>query len=229
MILIKRILALLISIISIFSCISIQTYAHEVFQGVSLRIQDRNSNSGPLLHVHYRYMRDNGAPAYYYDSAIYAINAWDGFANVTDGGCNQLAPTNMNVSFRISNNVWNDLGLSSSTLAITWIVDTNGLDLVYSNNVQNTSGVIDFSVIYMHPTGSIFNTGTSNTTTIKNRIRKTMVHEIGHAMGLGHPDRTGYNPISSSTYSIMRQGFPDNVKSGIVPQNHERTDLNNMY
>lgn len=56
-----------------------------------------------------------------------------------------------------------------------------------------------------------------------------MVHEMGHAMGLGHPDRDEYNPISSSTYSIMRQGFPDAVKSGLVPQAHERTDLNNMY
>lgn len=210
-------------------CSTIPASAHEVFQGTTLRIQDRNANGGPLLHVHYKYMRDNGAPSYYYDSAIYAKNAWNGFANVTDGGCNQLAPTNKNISFRCSSSVWSDLALSSSTLAYTWIIDTNGLSLINSSNISNTSGIIDFSIIYMHPTGSIFSYNTTDTTTIKNRIKKTMVHEIGHAMGLGHPDRSSYSPISNSTYSIMRQGFPDLVRTGLVPQTHERNDLTSMY
>ena len=74
-------------------------------------MQDRNSNGKPLLHVHYKNLRDSSVPSYYYDSAIYAIDAWDGFANVTDGGCNQLSPTNMNVSFRCSESVWKELGL----------------------------------------------------------------------------------------------------------------------
>lgn len=152
-----------------------------------------------------------------------------GFANVTNGGCNQLAPTNMNVSFRCSASVWADLGKSSSTLATTWIVDTKGLDLVYAANRPNTSGVIDLALIYMNPTGTVFSNGTTNTTTIKKRIKKTMVHELGHAMGLGHPDRDSYNPISDSVYSIMRQGFPDKKKTGLVPQPHERSDLNSMY
>lgn len=85
------------------------------------------------------------------------------------------------------------------------------------------------AIIYMNPAGKVFSNGTTDKTKIKNRIQKTMVHEIGHAMGLGHPDRAGYDPISDSTYSIMRQGFPDKKKTGIVPQAHERTDLNNMY
>lgn len=29
-------------------------------------------------------------------------------------------------------------------------------------------------------------------------------------------------------YSIMRQGFQDKQKTGIVPKTHERTDLNNI-
>ena len=225
----KKLLAISLVIISIVSCFSIQASAHEIFQGIPLRMQDKNSSGKPLLHVHYKYMRDSGAPSYYYDSAIAAIDAWDGFANVTDGGCNQLVPSNMNVSFRCSENVWSNLALSSNTLAITWIVDTKDLDLVYSENISQTSGIIDFAAIYMNPTGDIFRNGTTDTTTIKNRIKKTMIHELGHAMGLGHPDREGYNPISNSTYSIMRQGFPDKKKTGLVPQPHERTDLNNMY
>lgn len=227
--LLKKMLSILLVVINIVLCVLIQASAHELYQGTTLRMKDRNSSGKPLLHVYYKYMRDDNVPDYYYDSAIYAIDAWDGFANVTNGGCNQLAPTNKNISFRCSESVWKDLGLSSNVLALTWVVDTKGLDLIYNENILKTSGIIAQSVIYMNPTGTIFSKGTTNTTTIKNRIKKTMVHEMGHAMGLGHPDRDEYNPISSSTYSIMRQGFPDAVKSGLVPQAHERTDLNNMY
>lgn len=225
----KRILSSVLVVVMVAACFVIPAAAHEVYPGYPLRMQDRNSSSGPLLHVHYKYMRDEGAPAYYYNCAINAIDAWDGFANVTDGGCHQISPTNRNISFRCSSSVWNDLALSSSTLGLTWIVDTNGNDLLTNHDFENSSGVIDFALIYMNPTGDIFYAGTSDPTTVKNRIQKTMVHEIGHAMGLGHPDRTSYNPISSTTYSIMRQGFPDMVNSGIVPQSHERTDLYNMY
>lgn len=225
----KRILKISLTIIGIISCACIQTSAHELYQGVTLRMQDKNSSGKPLLYVHYKYMRNSGVPAHYYDCAIAALNAWDGFANVTDGRCNQVAPANMNISFRCSESVWADLGYSSNTLAATWIKDTNGLDLIYSSNISKTTGIIDLAIIYMNPAGKVFSNGTTDKTKIKNRIQKTMVHEIGHAMGLGHPDRAGYDPISDSTYSIMRQGFPDKKKTGIVPQAHERTDLNNMY
>lgn len=228
----KKNIAKLLSVVMcviLCCCFPISVSAHEIYKGTTLRMQDKNSSGGPLLYVHYKYMRNSGTPDYYYDSALYAIDEWDGFANVKKGVCNQLAPTNMNISFRCSASVWSNLGLSSSTLAITWIVDTKGLNLVDSSNLKKTSGLIDLAIIYMHPTGTIFRQGTTNATTIKNRIKKTMVHEMGHAMGLGHPDRDTYSPISSSTYSIMRQGFPDKNKTGLVPQTHERNDLKSMY
>ena len=225
----KRILASILMVVMMAICFAIPTAAHEVYPGYPLRIQDRNSNSGPLLYVHYKYMRDEGAPDNYYNCAIDATYAWDGVANVTVGLCNQISPTKMNISFRCSSQVWSDLALSSSTLGLTWIVDTKGNDLLTNNDFENSSGVIYRALIYMNPTGDIFYTGTSDITTVKNRIQKTMVHEIGHAMGLGHHDRASYDPISSTTYSVMRQGFPDMNRTGIVPQAHERADLYNMY
>ena len=161
---------------------------HELYPGCPLRIQDLNSDSGPLLHVDYKYLRNDDTPAHYYDCAIAAINAWDGFANVTDGGCNQFVPANMNISFRCSESIWSDLGLSSSTLGFTWIVDSEGDNLLTATDFENSSGIIRLAIIYMNPSGTIFYSGAFNTTMVTNRIQKTMVHEIGHAMGLGPPD-----------------------------------------
>ncbi len=194
-----------------------------------MRMQDRNSSNGPLLHVHYKYMRNEGAPAHYYDCAIDAKDAWAGFANVTDGGCNQLIPTEMNISFRFSEDVWSSMGFSPFVLGFTWIVDSDGNSIVDEYDCIYSSGIIDYSIIYMNPTGDIFYHETDDLTVVLNRIQKTMVHEIGHAMGLGHPDRDSYSPIADTTFSVMRQGFPDEVNSGTVPQAHERIDLNSMY
>ena len=54
---------------------------------------------------------------------------------------------------------------------------------------------------------------------------KSLTHEMGHGMGLGHPDRSNYNPISASTTSVMRQG----ALGYSTPQSHENTDIRAMY
>ena len=37
------------------------------------------------------------------------------------------------------------------------------------------------------------------------------------------------NASASRREVKMRQGFPDQVRSGIVPQNHEKSDIYNKY
>ncbi|MBR5773550.1 MAG: hypothetical protein IKY44_01735 [Clostridia bacterium] len=225
----KKFLSVLTILVLILTLFTTQVYAHEIHNGAPVRIQDRNSQGGPSLHVYYKLLRNTGAPTHYYDCAIDAIDAWSGFANVTDDGCNQLAPTNMNISIKYSQTLWDQLGIPSTVMGMTWSVDTNGNDLLIEDDFINSTGIIDYSIIYLNPTGNIFSYGTTDTTIITNRIQKTIVHEMGHAMGLGHSDREDYDPISSLTRSVMRQGAPDIVNSGIVPQTHERRDLNRFY
>ena len=59
-----------------------------------------------------------------------------------------------------------------------------------------------------------------------NQIQKTCTHEVGHALALGHPDRSYYSPISSNVKSIMKQG---GYEGYLVPQAHDKTDIDNKY
>ena len=59
-----------------------------------------------------------------------------------------------------------------------------------------------------------------------NQVQKTCTHEVGHALGLGHPDRYYYSPIGSNVKSIMKQGPYEGY---LVPQAHDKTDIDNKY
>ena len=53
--------------------------------------------------------------------------------------------------------------------------------------------------------------------------RMTMVHEIGHALGLGHPNTDYY---FTNAASVMRQST---VETYYTPQTHDINDLNSKY
>jgi len=119
-------------------------------------------------------------------------------------------------TWKLSASQW-DATYGASTIAITLTRASRSSTVVCADSYPNCATRIKYAAIHF-TTRSIFSVnGTSYSLTKADRT-KTMVHEIGHALCLGHP--------SSTTTSIMRQG----VMLGITtPQDHDRNDLAVYY
>ena len=95
------------------------------------------------------------------------------------------------------------------------IASTDGIDLDSLYNAKQSSRLIRYAGILYTPYTSTFHGET--------HMKKTMVHEIGHALGLGHPHD---GPAATTVDSVMNQGSDVNY---YTPQAHDINDLNNKY
>ena len=232
----KLCVVLLMVALLISNCV-MGVFAHEIFVNSSgvpivMTFQDVNTSGAPALRVYYGYMHDHG-PSIYYSNAINAINSWNGIGTkgvtVSIESQNQIfGGGGQNITIKTDATVWDEYNMDDRVLGFTVIKDTNSQKIENWQQAAASTKKISVAFIYLNPSADVFSLGTTNQTVINNRIQKTIAHEIGHAMGLGHPDTT-YDIISTATYSLMRQGFPDQVRSGLVPQNHEKSDIYNKY
>ncbi len=162
-------------------------------------------------------------------NATYLVSPLTSHYSVVLAAWNNASPrvSATNVSFSESNvdlstpdtgywddrfNIWDSmdtLGICDSTSTDNYLLDN-------LNNAKNSSRLIKYSSIFFNPYSSLFD---NNTT----KMRYAMVHEMGHALGLGHSNEE-YAPTSAA--SVMRtNGIPNYY----IPQSHDITDLNNKY
>ena len=116
------------------------------------------------------------------------------------------------------NNQFQDPWVRQDVLAITLSSTYNSYGINY----------ITYSPIYMTPYTDNFNympDGITKHGDPQGHKVKTMVHEIGHVLGLGHSDRYNYNPLPAEVTSIMRNGYVPYT----WPQAHDIDDLANKY
>jgi predicted Zn-dependent protease len=108
--------------------------------------------------------------------------------------------------------------IGTGILGITDLKTTDGL-IVNASNVQSSSKKISYAQIYMTPYTSMYSSANLN-----NHKIATITHEIGHVLGLGHPNEAYY---PTSVESIMRTG--GSYEGYYVPRSHDITDLTNKY
>lgn len=112
----------------------------------------------------------------------------------------------------------------STALGICDMTSTDGKQLDTAANAKSSSGKINYAAIFLTPYISSYDWSLFDSSKRPNHIKATMVHEIGHALGLGHPN-TSYYPVSDN--SIMRQGT--GYGGYISPQTHDIDDLTSKY
>ena len=213
--------------------------AHEIFANGSAGAYiiwsntNLNSSGGPALKVNSVIDSSTTAGGRY--AALYqsAMSQWNGLVcgNVTITISYVPLAANPNVYISNSSYVWQDLGSPINVMGITKIYDTSGSEISSYSTAIASTGLIKQCSIYLNPSLSVFKQGgySDTSTVVTNRIKKTIAHETGHVMLLGHPDRTTYNPISSTVSSLMRQGFPNSTNIPIGPATHEINDIKNKY
>lgn len=208
---------------------NIKVSAHEVFDpNIKIRFTDLNSWGLPDLKV---YVATTLTNQLYLNNYATAISNWN---NVY---CNKGYVTakevknidDANIHLMCSDYLWTELGKDPSAFGFTTWQDINYNTIKKEEDILGNRVDVKRAMVIMNTNINPITDGATTSTIKNNRVIKTMVHEMGHGMGLGHPNRPEYEPISDDIYSVMRQGYPDTNKTRTSPQVHDKDDLANMY
>lgn len=207
---------IVIAVMFIYLCSSNLIYAHEMFydsngDGIILKWGNLQ-NELPYLTINGDYLNSDYDP--FYNSVV---QAWSTASYKVTAVAESFSTSKVDFCTPTTE-YWEDrFGFYASYYAgITDIKDSYGTFISSVSEAENSSGIITYAQIYLNPDINLFENNT--------HIEKTMVHELGHVLCLGHPDAE-YDPISSDVASIMRRGSLGYK----IPQSHDITDLYNKY
>lgn len=205
-------------------------YAHEIFENgspetaIELEFSNTTSSGDVWLKVDC-----SGLKTSLYKDNISSIYNWNNI--VVNSKINRKiivteeAPWRANVRYMESDEVWKAYKIPSNSMGFTVLFDTKNKEIKSYDTAKNSTRKIEKANIYINSNSGIFGNGYMTNEIVTDRVRKTITHELGHALGLGHPDRNWYYPIFPSTKSVMRQGTPDYVSTGENVSLHDKIDL----
>ena len=171
-----------------------------------LKFYDTTSYYGPELKV-YTYFPNTTAGNKYSSQYQAGVSAWSGMHNGT------VLITTQYVSSYSNSNV----NITDGSMIKTY-AQASSQTYIKSATVLLTDDLTDFGY------------GSITTSELNNRIQKTTAHEIGHAIGLGHPHT--YYPLPATTPSVMKQGFYSTDATNPIPKTpaaHDKSDLYKKY
>lgn len=208
-------------IVLVMSVINVDfAYAHEMYyNGTTPIVLKWNYVSGSTVNM---LMSDDMLDAPLTSHYSIARNAWpNALANAsTKVSITDTSFYNSNIDLSTADSdYWYDrwgIFYYMEIFGVCDLTSTDGVLIESADDALASSKLIKYAGILFNPYEDVFD---NNST----KIRYTMVHEIGHAFGLGHPNDV-YNPTTAA--SVMRAS---GTESYYTPQAHDITDMNNKY
>lgn len=200
----RKKLAMALSVFVLFTMIMMPfVSAHEFLKPLRWSIK-----SGTLYAT--RVSRDMlNSSSCFYNYVPTAVSNWS--SSPTQATSQLTSFSSSNVDFwSVSQEKWNEKGLDSSFIAITWLTDTNSYTFKEYNDSYNSTGQISYAAIWVNPQEFASGQGVELV---------TCMHEVGHVYGLWH---SGY-----FDNSIMNPGL--NSSSPTTLQQHDISDMASFY